>query len=95
MTASRNNGCKHPSKTSAILVLRWCVRCSGWRYLALQERPEEESGTYGHYVGIDDGFWPMEDGGPEDLIHLAHRMCRSTMEAEADALSPRLFAWGD
>lgn len=90
MVGNRND-CFHTAETAGLLLVRWCVRCSGWAYSSLLEGQEQDSESSTRVRFIDRGFWPAEDAGPEDFHHATSRLLRASQELEQDLHELRLF----
>jgi hypothetical protein len=74
--------CSHPTATSSITVIRWCVRCSGWRYYCWAESLAEPSDTLFSWDEVTSGFWEAEASDPWSVTPVLTRILRVTQENE-------------
>jgi len=77
--------CSHETLTSTVTVIRWCIRCSGWRYFCWQESLEEPSDTLFKWSEVTSGFWEVECLDPYDAAGVLSRILRAAQEIEQDA----------
>lgn len=81
----RREECSHVSMTTTVTIVRWCVRCSGWRYTSLAESSAELSGTPSKWDVITNGFWHAECADPSDHLGFIGKILRVSQEREQDA----------
>ena len=81
----KRQDCSHATETSSITVVRWCVRCSGWRYYSWAESSEASLDMPPRWFEVTSGFWPSEETGPDEALAMITRLLRTTQEAEVDA----------
>ena len=80
--------CTHPSTDPCVLIVRWCVRCSGWQ----AHRCGVHSGSFwapDTPVPYESHFLPIEETNPDELLALIQRCFRSAQEWEQDAYELR------
>lgn len=77
--------CSHETLTSTITVIRWCIRCSGWRYYCWQESLEEPSDTSFKWSEVTSGFWEVECLDPYEASGTLSTILRAAQENEQDA----------
>lgn len=75
--------CSHPIPHFSVLLVQWCVRCSGWRVRRVGVEPGSESDTSSVEV-YEAHFLPQEETGPDELQHLIQRTLRAEQEAATD-----------
>jgi len=77
--------CTHEPKTEEVIVVRWCVRCSGWHYVRVSYFQGSGLAGTSDVISSERHFLPVEDTSPEDLEALIQRAFRAAQEGEQDA----------
>jgi len=76
--------CAHMPRSEVLLVVRWCVRCSGWQVRRLGVDCGSSS-VIGSPELYESHFLPVDDTGPDELQPLIQRVFRCAQEWEQDA----------
>lgn len=77
--------CSHASEETTVLLIEYCVRCSGWRYSRCQVgRSYTLDGSVGSQVS-ERHFLELEASDPAELSVLIQRAFRVAQELEQDA----------
>jgi hypothetical protein len=84
MAESRKN-CTHESRTEEVIVVSWCVRCSGWRYARVSYFSGLGSASSSEALSSERHFLPAETTDPTELSYLIQRAFRAAQEGEQDA----------
>jgi len=77
--------CSHETVTSTITVIRWCVRCSGWRYFSWGESLAGPWDMSPRWSEVTSGFWPAEETFVTECQSVIQRILRVSQEGEQDA----------
>lgn len=75
--------CSHESQEPCVLIVRWCVRCSGWQASRLGSDSALPWGSVS-LVPYESHFLPVEETNPDELQALIQRVFRSAQEWEQD-----------
>lgn len=75
--------CTHTVSEQCILLVAWCVRCSGWRVQRVGVDCGSSSDTASTQV-YERHFLPAEETSPEELQALIQRTFRCAQEWEQD-----------
>lgn len=76
--------CSHLSEGAQLLLVEWCVRCSGWRYGRVDVESELSHTLWWPATWDERGFLPSEECGPDELLALTARTFRAAQELEQD-----------
>ena len=75
--------CTHVGDQPCVMIIRWCVRCSGWSVSRLGVASVSPLVT-GSLERLESHFLPVEETTPDELQHLIQRAFRCAQEWEQD-----------
>lgn len=82
--------CSHQSEIVVVLLVTWCVRCSGWQVQRVGVG--RGFGSDGCSAEVyERHFLPVEETSPDELQHLIQRALRQAQELEQEEHEMRLF----
>jgi len=71
--------CSHPSDDPVVILIGWCVRCSGWQVSRFGVHSGSSWGP-GSLERYESHFLPVEETSPDELQHLIQRAFRCAQE---------------
>lgn len=82
--------CSHAPTHQEIILVAWCVRCSGWRVRRVGVDSGSSSDTNSAVV-YESHFLPAEEADPMDLLSLGRRALETSRDAELEHLAPKVW----